>query len=50
MTGATEILNELEQRGVTIAVDGDTLCLKPRRALDNALLVRVRESKPAILV
>lgn len=49
MAGATEILNELERRGVTVAVDGDTLCLKPRRVLDDALLVRVRESKPAIL-
>jgi TubC N-terminal docking domain len=47
--GAPQILAELQQRGVTVAVDGDILCLKPRRALDDALLVRVRAAKPAIL-
>ena len=49
MTGAAEVLGELQRRGVTLAVDGDTLCLKPRRSLDDALLSRVREAKPAIL-
>ena len=46
---AIEILAELQRRGVIVAVEGDTLCLKPRRALDDALLARVREAKPAIL-
>lgn len=46
---AAEILTELKQRGVTIAVHGDNLHLSPRRALDDALLARVREAKPAIL-
>jgi hypothetical protein len=34
---------------VLVTADGDTLCLKPRRALDDALLARVREAKPVIL-
>ena len=49
MTDAAEVLTELERRGVRIAVEGDTLCLKPRRAMDDALLARIREAKPAIL-
>jgi hypothetical protein len=46
---AAEVLCELQRRGVTLTADGDTLCLKPRRALDDALLARVREAKRAIL-
>lgn len=46
---AAEILTELQRRGMIVAVDGETLCLKPRSALDDALLARVREAKPAIL-
>ena len=49
MTEAVAILTELQRRGVIVTVDGDTLCLKPRRALDDTLLARVREAKPAIL-
>jgi hypothetical protein len=49
MSQATEILTELQRRGVIVAVDGDTLSLKPRSALDDSLLARVREMKPAIL-
>ena len=49
MSHATGILTELQRRGVIVAVEGDTLCLKPRRALDDSLLARVREAKPAIL-
>lgn len=49
MNAAAEVLSELQRRGVTLKADGDTLCLKPRRALDDALLARVREAKPAIL-
>jgi len=49
MTQAAEILTELRGRGVSVAVEGDTLCLRPRRALDDELLARVREAKPAIL-
>lgn len=46
---AAEILGELERRGVSVAVEGETLCLKPKRALDDGLLARVRESKAEIL-
>ena len=46
---ALGILTELHQRGITVAADGDTLVLKPRRALDDAILTRIREAKPAIL-
>ena len=49
MTQAAEVLTELRGRGVSVTVDGDILCLKPRRALDDVLLARVRELKPAIL-
>lgn len=46
---APEVLIELLRRGVRVAAEGGTLCLKPRRVLDDALLARVREAKPAIL-
>lgn len=49
MSGAVEVLGELQRRGVTFTADGKTLCLRPRRALDDALLARIREAKPAIL-
>ena len=49
MTQATEILTELEGRGVSVTVEGDVLCLKPKRKLDDALLARVRDAKSAIL-
>ena len=49
MTPAVEILRELRQRGVTVALEGKTLCLKPKSALDGELLARVREHKPEIL-
>lgn len=45
---ADDILTELQRRGVIVAVDGDTLCLKPRPVLDDTLLARVREAKPTI--
>jgi TubC N-terminal docking domain len=49
MSRANEILTELQRRGVIVAVDGNTLSLKPKSALDDRLLARVREVKPAIL-
>jgi hypothetical protein len=49
MTHAAEILTELRWRGVSVTVEGDILCLRPKCALDDALLARVRDSKPAIL-
>jgi hypothetical protein len=46
---AVAILSELERREVSVTADGDALVLKPRRALDDALLARVREHKPEIM-
>jgi TubC N-terminal docking domain len=46
---ATEILGELQRRGVSVTADGDALVLKPRRAIDGELLARVREHKPEII-
>jgi hypothetical protein len=43
------ILTELGKRGVAVRVDGETLRLKPREALDNDLLARIREHKPEII-
>lgn len=49
MTGAAETLTELSRRGVTIRVEGDTLRLKPRVALDDGLLARIRAHKVEII-
>jgi hypothetical protein len=46
---AASILSELQRLGVSVTSDGDALVLKPRRALDAALLARVREHKPEII-
>src|SRR5262245_57498581 len=46
---ATEILTELRRRGVLATAVGGDICLKPKRALDDALRARIREAKPAIL-
>lgn len=49
MSAAQAILDDLVRRGVVVRVDGDALVLKPRSALDDPLLDRVRAAKPAIL-
>ena len=49
MTGAVEILAELQRRGVSVRAEGDALKLRPAEKLDTALLERVREAKPEIL-
>jgi hypothetical protein len=49
VTQVLEILTELQRRGVAITVEGESLCLKPKRALDAELLSRLREQKPEIL-
>ena len=43
------ILDEMSQRGVTARVDGATVRLKPREALDDDLLARIKEHKPEII-
>ena len=49
MNAAVEILSELAQRGANIRADGETICLKPKSALDDKLLARVREHKQELL-
>ena len=49
MSPAQTLLDEMSQRGVTIRVDGETLRLKPREALDDDLLSRIKEHKPEII-
>jgi hypothetical protein len=49
MTQAAEILNELARRGVTARVEGTALHLKPKRALDEDLLARIKAHKAAVL-
>jgi TubC N-terminal docking domain len=43
------ILNDMFQRGVTARVDAETLRLKPREALDDDLLARIKANKPEII-
>jgi TubC N-terminal docking domain len=49
MSQADGILSELQRRGVVVAMEGNILCLRPKRALDDTLLARIREAKPTIL-
>jgi hypothetical protein len=49
MSQAAEILTEIRRRGMTIALDGDDLRLRPRRALDEDLKTRILAQKPAII-
>jgi len=49
VTLAQAILDEMSQRGVTARVDGEILRLRPREALDDDLLARIREHKPEII-
>lgn len=49
MSAATDILEELRRRRVAARADGQTIRLKPRARLDDALLVRVKEHKPEII-
>jgi hypothetical protein len=49
MSAATDILEELTVRGVAAQADGETIRLKPRASLDDALLARLKAHKPEIL-
>lgn len=49
MTAASEILQDLTARGVTLQADGDALRFTPRHALTPELLERLREHKAEIL-
>ena len=49
MSSTQAILDEMSQRGVTVRVDGEILRLKPREALDDDLIARIKEHKPEII-
>lgn len=49
MSAAADILEELSRRGVDVRLDGETIRLRPRSALDDGLLSRVQTHKPEIL-
>jgi tubulysin polyketide synthase-like protein len=49
VTGVKEILTELSRRGVAIQAEGQNLRLRPKSAVDEKLLARVREHKPELL-
>jgi hypothetical protein len=46
---ALQIISELAQRGVTVRAEGECLKVKPKSAVDDDLLARLREHKPEIL-
>ena len=46
---AEEILDELARRGITVQVNGQTIRLSPRKALDEELLSCVKEHKSEII-
>ena len=49
MSAAAEILGEFQDKGVSVRVEGGILCLKPKVAVDDPLLARIRRAKPEIL-
>jgi hypothetical protein len=49
MSVVAAILAELCSRGVVVRADGETLRLKPKAALDDSLLARVKANKRDIL-
>jgi len=50
VNSAQTILDEMARRGVTVRVDGETLRLGPRGALDDDLLTRIKQHKPEIIL
>jgi hypothetical protein len=49
MSAVVDILAALSSRGVAVRADGETLRLRPKAALDDGLLARVRAHKSDIL-
>jgi TubC N-terminal docking domain len=49
MSAAHSILDEILRRGIAVRVDGETLRLRPRLALDDGLLARIKEHKAEII-
>jgi len=49
MNAAHSILAEITRRGIAVRVDGKTLRLRPRLALDDDLVGRIKEHKAEII-
>jgi TubC N-terminal docking domain len=49
MSAVVEILAELCRRGVVVRADGERIGLKPKAALDDNLLARIKANKGDIL-
>ena len=49
MSAAHSILAEITERGIAVRVEGETLRLRPRLALDDGLLGRIKEHKAEII-
>ena len=49
MSAAHSILAEITGRGIVVRVEGETLRLRPRLALDDGLLGRIKEHKAEII-
>jgi TubC N-terminal docking domain len=49
MSAAHSILTEITRRGIAVRVDGETLRFKPRLALDDDLVERIKEHKAEII-
>ena len=47
---AYEILTRLDELGVAVGVDGDTIVYRPASAVPPALIDRMRKHKPELLV
>jgi hypothetical protein len=49
MSVAADILSEINERGATVSVEGQTLRLRPRMVLDDDLVARIKQHKPEII-
>jgi hypothetical protein len=49
MSAAHSILSEITRRGIAVRVDGETLRFRPRVALDDNLVGRIKEHKAEII-
>ena len=50
MSAVAEILAELSRRGVAIRAEGQAIRLRPKAALDDDLLDRIRDAKAELLM
>lgn len=46
----TDLLADLDQRDIELVADGDKLRFRPRSAVDDALMQRIRRHKPELLL